>query len=106
MGTPAFSLDLRQRAVDLFHAGAHTKKQIARLLNIGEGTLKKYLRQQRETNDLNPIKRQPRESAACNNPIVHATILALVQENNDSTLAEYCDALEKRCGIRISVPSM
>lgn len=106
MGTPAFSLDLRQRAVDLFLSGEYTKKQIARLLDIGESTLKKYIRQYQETSDLHPIKRKPRENAACNNPTVRYTIIALVEERNDGTLQQYCDALDERCGVRISVPSM
>ena len=106
MGTRAFSLDLRQRAVDLFLSGEYTKKQIARLLKIGESTLKKYIRQYQETGDLNPLERKPRESAACNNPMVRDAVVALVQERNDATLQQYCDALDERCGIRISVPSM
>jgi transposase len=106
MGTAAFSLDLRERIVELFRAGTHTAKEIARTFKVGRSTVYKYVLQEQKTGDLKPIPRLPVESAACNNPIVRTTLLALVQENNDSTLAEYCDEIDKRCGIRMSVSSM
>jgi transposase len=102
----SFSLDLRERVVALIHAGKHTTNQIARIFGISRSTVQSYERKHRKTGDLRPKKRAPSENYVMNRPMVQETIRAVFQESNDATLAEYCDALEKRCGIRVSLVSM
>jgi transposase len=76
------------------------------MFGISRPTLQSYERQERRTGDLRPQSRTPSNKATLNRPGVRETIRAVFEKQNDATLAEYCVAVEKNCGIRVSLPSM
>lgn len=102
----AFSIDLRKRAVSLAKSGRYTLDEIADLLGIGKSTIQKYTHQERVVGHLRPFQRKPDERAARNDPRIHAAVFARWEERNDSTLAEYGEAVEEHCGVVMGLPSM
>jgi transposase len=106
MGTPAYSLDLRQRIVALSNAGTHSPIQVAAVFSVSRSSVDRYVLQERKTGDLTPRPRLPSKKAKRNNPLVQTTLLELVEKYNDWTLVQYCNAIDERLHIRMSVASM
>jgi len=85
-----YSLDLRERVVLQYSSGEFTQEEISELFGISSSTIKRWLRRQRETDDLSPIKGNNGRPAK----IDSRGLLMLeeaVKENNTITL----DALSK-----------
>jgi transposase len=100
-----FSLDLRERVVALLRKGEHTTNQIARIFGISRTTVQSYDRMDRQTGDLRPKKREQRRSTL-DKPGVREAIYTVFKERNDAKLVEYRDAIERNCGIRLSLFSI
>lgn len=100
-----YSLDLRQKIVDTYTDGNLSQRQIAKQFRVAYSFVRKLIKQHRETGDINPkqrIEQTPTKLSA-----VQINILKLIVEaNNDATLAELCDLLEQKVGIRISITTM
>lgn len=63
----SYSLDLRKRVVGAFDAGAKTDEEVAELFRVGEATVHRWKRLERETESLVPKPRHgggmpPREA--------------------------------------------
>jgi transposase len=64
------------------------------------------VRKARLRQDLIPKKRLPSRRQAVNDPGIQEVVIALVQEKNDATLAQYCKRLEDRTNIQFSETRM
>jgi transposase len=102
----ALSVELRERVVAAFRTGKYTVNQIARIFGISRSAAQSYERRERTAGNLQPRKRKLNESAAFNDPCVHAVIIAAWEERNDTTLAEYCRAVQEQCGVTMSEAHM
>ncbi len=51
----ALSVQLRERAVAAYRVGGRTQAEVALLFQIGEASLRRWLRRERETGDMAPI---------------------------------------------------
>jgi transposase len=102
----ALSLDLRQRIFAARESGEYSVRRISEIFGVAKATVKKLIRLKRETGSLVPRKPHPPALPIWTDTSMHEVVRALVSEDNDATLAEYCDRLEKRTGTRISVPQM
>jgi transposase len=100
----AHSLDLRQRIVDAHQTGKLSVRRIAEIYQVGIGTVKELSRLYRETGSLVP--RMPAPLPIWTDPNLHQVARDLVNDDNDATLAEYCDRFTEQTGMRISVPQM
>jgi transposase len=100
------SLDLRVRIVAAKNSGKYTAMQVARLFDVSRSTVERLCRQERDTGNVEIKKPCLHPNAVRKNLLVHETVAALVEERNDAKLSEYCDDLEKRCGVRISIHEM
>ena len=98
-----YSMDLRERVIAAVLAGELTQQQIANQFALHVRTVENWARQQRETGRIAPQPRQngpDRTLGAC-----HTAIRTLVKRQRDATLAELCDGVASRTGVRAS-PSM
>jgi transposase len=99
-------MDLRQRIFGAYKSNKYSVKRIAEIFNVAKGTVKKLVRLERETGSLVPRKSSPPELPIWTDTNLHQIVRDMVTEDNDATLAEYCDRLEKQAGTRISVQQM
>jgi transposase len=99
----AYSSDLRQRILRAVDQG-HRQAEIAAAFQISVATIKRYLKQRRETGHViaKPIPgRPPKQRAA-----LEAELPAQLAEHRDVTLAEHCRLFEATHGQRVSRDTM
>lgn len=100
-----YSLDLRQKIVDAYVEGNTSQRQIAQQFRVAYSFVRKLVKQYRETGEIAPKQRT--EQTPTKLSVAHLEILAtIVESNNDATLAELCDLLDQRVGVRIGVSTM
>jgi len=87
----AYSLDLRERVVRAVHRG-YKRTDIIKLLGVSRATIKRYLKQRRETAHLGrkPISGRPAKKSA---PL-HAGLVAQLETSPDATLEMHCQSWE------------
>jgi len=98
------SEDLRWRAVRAFLEGKETQREIAKRLEVGEASVKRWVRLHRETGGVTP------RPIPGNPPKVNAAGFVvfeeLLKERPDATREELADELERRVGVRVSVATI
>lgn len=100
------SPDLRLRIIAAYKSGKHTVKWIAETFGVAADTVKRLVRLERETGSIAPRKGGPPALPIWTDTNLHQILNDLVAEDNHATLEEYCNRLENRAGMRISVPQM
>ena len=95
----ALSLDLRQRIVAAYDGGLQTQKQIAERFGVSESSVKKLLRQRRDTGDIGT------RYSNCGAPRKileehEAQLRDLLEVRPDMTLEELRDAAGVECTIQ------
>jgi len=99
----AYSLDLRQRVIDLVLRG-HAYPEVADLLGISLSTVNRYLRRHRQGDSLEPCPkpgRPPVKGAA-----LDAGIAAQLRVQPDATLVEHCASWQATTGASVSPSTM
>lgn len=101
----AYSLDLRQKIIDVYENEEISQRQLAKRFRVALSFIVKLLKQYRETGEIMPkpfhggvkLKLTPEQ----------LEILAdLIENNNDATLEELCQLLQKKTGITVSRATM
>ena len=101
----AYSLDLRQKIIDVYEQEEISQRQLAQRFNVALSFIVKLLRQYRTTGELSPkpfnggvkLKLSPE----------NLVLLAdLIENNNDATLNELCQMLKDKIGVSISRATM
>ena len=90
------SMDLRQRIIDAYDEGAHTRQEIADLFMVSLGMVKKLLAQRARTGDISPQHHRagrPRKLTADD----QARLSALVAKQPDATLTELREGAGLKC---------
>lgn len=101
----AYSIDLRQKIVDAYDRGDVSQRGLAKQFDVATSFVQKLLKQRRETGSIRPKKRRGQIPPKLNEE--HQAILAeLVKAQNDATLAQLCEQLEAKLGIRVSITTM
>lgn len=99
--TRALPKEEREKIVLAYNNELATAVELAKIFNIAERTVYKYLRQLKETGDLAPYKQPGRP------PIITDSILDIinniVSNNPDGTLDDYKTILEKETGISVTI---
>jgi transposase len=96
----AYSRDLRARVIAACEAQELTRAEIARQFDVAETTVYDWLSRWRTEGTL-----ESRPHAGGHpSPLDRTLLKALVNQQNDRTLAEYADAYEQLTGRRYSTP--
>ena len=99
----AYSNDLRQRILRAVDQG-HCQAEIAAAFQVSVSTIKRYLKERRETGTLTvkPIPGRPSKYGAA----LDADLGAQVAAHGDATLEQHCQRWERTHGQRVSTATM
>ena len=95
----AYSEDLRKRVVDAVEQG-YSRTEIVKLLGVSPATIKRYLKQHRETGQIKAKAipgRTPKKLAA-----LQAGIVDQLRASPDVSLERHCELWEQTHGVRVS----
>lgn len=96
----AYSLDLRQKIVNLYEEGNISQRQLAKQFNVALSFVQKMLRQKLELGHVKPKIRSEQTPTKLNQE--QLTVLEqLVTDNNDATLAELREMLFQKTEVLI-----
>ncbi len=97
----AYSVDLRQKIIDVYNEGNLSQRQLAKQFHVAKSFVQKLLKQYRETGNIAPLKRKKQTPTKLN--LTQLKVLEeLVKNNNDATLEELRDQFIATTGIIIS----
>ena len=101
----AYSLDLRQKIIDVYEQEKISQRQLARRFNVALSFIVKLLRQYRTTGNIapKPFNGGVKLKLSPENLVVLAE---LIEQNNDATLNELCQMLKEKSGVSISRATM
>lgn len=99
----AYSQDLRQRVVRAVDAG-QSQAEIAKTFAVSVATIKRYLKQRRETGHVLPkaIPGRPAKKGA----VLQANLRAQLEAHPDATREEHCRLFQAEHGIEVSTASI
>jgi len=98
------SVDVRERVVAAHREGKGSYAKLSDLFNVGEASVSRWLRLEREAGTLEPKPlpgRAPKLDAQG-----QAILRELVEVDSDATLAELSARLEQRVGVRLVVSAV
>src|SRR5258708_3287404 len=103
MGMKAYSQDLRQRVLRAVDAG-QTQAEIAKTFAVSVATIKRYLKQRRETGHVQPkaIPGRPAKKGA----LLQVHLRAQLSPYPDATREEHCQLFQAAYGIQVSTASI
>jgi len=99
----AYSGDLRERIVKAVDQGV-PRAEIVRLFNVSKATIKRYLKQRRETGSLAPKAipgYTPKKIGA-----LQRGLLPQLEAHPDAILEEHCRLWEAETGVKVSISTM
>lgn len=100
----SLSIDLRKRAVAEYRKGGMTYADVAEQFSVGEATVNRWLRLERETGDLAPRSRPGRRHKMDEAGL--AVLHQLVLKRPDATLAELCSQYYEHSGVRVCITTV
>jgi transposase len=99
----AYSVDLRAKVLRAVDQG-YPREEIVKLLGVSRATIKRYLKQRRETGSVAP-KAIPGRPPKKLGPL-QAELVAQLQAHDDLGLEEQCRLWEQSHGVRVSTSTM
>ena len=103
LGVKAYSSDLRTKIVAAVDHG-RPKTEVARVFGVGLSTVKRYLKQHRETGSLAP-KRHPGRAPTIR-PAQRPLLWSQLEAHPAAFLDEHCRRWEEQTGTRLSTATM
>lgn len=98
------SIDVRERVVAAHREGKGTYAQLSELFKVGEASISRWLRLEREAGTLAPKPIPGREPKLDEQG--RAVLRELVDADSDATLAELAQRLRERIGVTLVVSSI
>lgn len=100
-----YSVEFRQKIIRVYEQEDISIRKLALRFQVAKSFIQKLLKQYRETGDINPqvqgghppIKLQGEQLI---------TLIEIIESNNDATLEELCELLQKKTGISVSRSTM
>jgi transposase len=100
-----YSIDLRKKVVEIWEQEKVSIRKLAVRFGVAKSFVQKIIKQYQETGDIAP--RRPGGSPPLKLNAEQLLILVeIIENNNDATLEELCDLLEKKTGIRVGKSTM
>ncbi len=99
----AYSIDLREKVLRAVDQG-HPREEIINVLGVSRATIKRYLKQRRETGTIAPKAipgRTPKKLG-----LLQADLAAQLQAHDDLRLEDQCRLWEQTHGVQVSTTTM
>lgn len=96
----AYSLDLRQKIIDIYFEGGISQRQLAKRFRVALSFVEKLLKQYRETGSIAPKVRTQQTPTKLNAQQL-SILKQIVEANKDATLDELRSYLEQKTGVLI-----
>lgn len=101
----AYSIDLRQKIIDVYENEEISQRQLAKRFRVALSFIVKLIKQYRETGEIAPkpfrggvkLKLTPEQLES---------LADLIEHNNDATLEELCQLLQEKTGVTVSRATM
>jgi transposase len=100
----SYSVDLRQRIVAAVNSGM-SRSEVARTFQVSAATIRRYLKQQRESGDLTPRAHTGGRQAQIG-PEQYPALRELLAAAPDATLAQTCAQWQQLAGVLLSQATM
>lgn len=97
----AYSLDLRQKIIDVYSEGHISQRQLAKQFHVALSFIQKLLKQYREKGNIAPLVRIQQTPTKLDSKQLEV-LQELVNTNKDATLEELRYKLEQETGVLIS----
>ena len=99
----AYSPDLREKVLRAVDQGK-SRREIVNVFGVSLATLKRYLKQRRETGNVlpKPIPGRPSKKFA----LLEAGLVAQLKAHSDATLEDHCRLWEQTHGMRVCTSTM
>jgi transposase len=101
---PPISVEVRKRVVVAYREGKGTYAELADVFQVGEASVSRWLRRERETGSLEP--KPPPGRAPKLDEHGRSVLRELVETDNDATLAELASRLHARTGVTLVVSAV
>ncbi len=101
----AYSLDLRQKIVDIYLNEEISQRQLATRFRVSKSFIIKLLKQYRETRKIEPLAHGGGAKLKVN-PEQLEILAKIIEDNNDATLEELCQIFEAKTNLTISRATM
>ena len=101
----AYSLDLRQKIVDVYQNESISQRQLAKRFGVAKSFVIKLLKQQRETGSIEPLPHAGGAKLKVN-PQQLEVLAQLIEEKNDATLEELCQMFQAKTRVSVSRATM
>lgn len=99
----AYSVDLREKVLRAVDQG-HSRAEIVKLLGVSRATIKRYVKQRRETGSVAPKAipgRTPKKLG-----LLQTELAAQLQAHDDLRLEDQCRVFEQAHGVHVSTSTM
>jgi transposase len=99
----AYSQDLREKVLRAVDQG-YAREEIVKLLGVSRATIKRYLKQRRETGTVAPkaIPGRPPKKLG----LLQAELVSQLQAHDDLRLEDHCQLWEQTHGVKVSTATM
>lgn len=101
----AYSLDLRQKIVDIYQNESISQRQLAKRFGVAKSFVIKLLKQHRETGSIEPLPHGGGAKLKIN-PEELEILAQLIEEKNDATLEELCQMFQEKTEVIVSRATM
>ena len=101
----AYSVDLRQKIVDVYQSESISQRQLARRFGVAKSFVIKLLKQYRKTGDVKPLPHGGGAKLKVS-PKQLETLAELIETHNDATLEELCQMFQEKTNVIVSRATM
>lgn len=101
----AYSLDLRQKIVDVYQNESISQRQLAKRFGVAKSFVIKLLKQHRETGNIEPLPHGGGAKLKVS-PQELEILAQLIEEKNDATLKELCQMFQAKTKVIVSRATM
>ena len=100
-----YSNDLRRKIVEAYETGQFTQDEVAELFGVCNATVRNLIRRKRDTGSCDVLPHAGGRTATLDSA-ERERLRLLARDNDDATLAELCQLVEKKFKKSISNPAM
>lgn len=100
-----YSVDFRQKIIEVYEQENISIRNLAQRFKVAKSFIQKILKQYRETGNIHPQKQGGHPPRKLQEKQL-VDLIEIIESNNDATLEELCELLQKKTGVRISRSTM